>query len=316
MLVEVRARRLESALDRTLIVALLLLAGCGGGPSGGPVTPAATQDGAPSVKTLRIAEGSAAEGAEIDLAYPGLVLPGKTEIEGKVNAAVKQVVDIFVQEFRDAARVPVGVVTGTTSMLEGDFETTMLDERTASFRLTFSQFIAGAAHPGSTARTFNFDLTTGDLLDLGDLFQPQSDYLQVLSDHCRKVVEAVWLKDGPLDAASIEWINGGTRPVEENFAAWSLSTNGLEIVFNEYQVGPYAMGPVQCDVPTETLAGTLNPAGPGAVSSISAPAGSPTPSPNPPPSAKADRNCAGPALTAAGLRLDPLAGLSLSHPGR
>lgn len=267
-------------------VLLLLLAGCGNGSPGGGASPPENHEAA--VRTLVLAEGSADDAVQINLEYPALSLPGNREVEGRVNAALLEAAEGYVRVFREGLEDPVVAPPGAASTLDGTFETTLFDAGTASFRFTISQYLAGAAHPGATIPAFSFDLATGNQLSLGDLFRPGSDYLPVLSAYCRGVVEAVWLADGPLDPLSNEWIEEGTRPVAANYASWNIGRAGLLITFQEYQVGPYAMGPVRCEVPTATIADLLDPGGPlpGGTEAAASPDAVPTPRTSPPPAAQ------------------------------
>lgn len=241
-------------------ILLLLALACGKGSPGGAASPPEDQQAA--VRTLVLAEGSADDPVQVRLEYPALSLPGKSKVEDRVNAALFEAAEGYVREFREGLGEPVVEEPGAASTLDGTFETTLFDAGAASFRFTISHYLAGAAHPGATIPTFSFDLATGNQLALEDLFRPGSEHLKTLAAHCREAVEAVWLADGPLDRPANDWIEEGTRPVAANYASWNIGRSGLLITFQEYQVGPYAMGPVRCEVPTADIAGILDPDGP------------------------------------------------------
>ena len=57
-------------------------------------------------------------------------------------------------------------------------------------------------------------------------------------------------------------VSRGAAPKPENFQAWAITRHGLLIVFQEYQVGPYAAGAQTVLIPYASLAARLDPAGP------------------------------------------------------
>lgn len=113
----------------------------------------------------------------------------------------------------------------------------------------------GGAHPGSHHRGFNYDLTAARVLSLGDLFKPGSDYLQEIAEY--SIAELSKNRE-----ILFEDFEQYASPAPENYGVWSITPGGLLIVFEEYQVAPYAAGPQYVVVPYEALAGMLAPEGP------------------------------------------------------
>jgi hypothetical protein len=137
--------------------------------------------------------------------------------------------------------------------LEGKSDTTLLDARVGSFRLQADGYIAGAAHGFTRFRTLTFDLTTGKRLALADLFRSGVDYLGWLSHESLAQLQArpeVW---DPQTAP------GGVSPLDEHFAHFVLTPSALDIVFDEYQVGPYAFGTPHVTFPYAQLRPLLAP---------------------------------------------------------
>ncbi len=120
------------------------------------------------------------------------------------------------------------------SNLTGRSATTLVDRRVVSFRLVLSQYISGAAHPGAQVKSFTFDLTTGKELALPDLFKPGAPYLNYLSRRALEQLKASEFKD--------DLIEEGASARDPNFASYNLTDKGMEVTFQEYQVGPYAIG--------------------------------------------------------------------------
>jgi hypothetical protein len=116
------------------------------------------------------------------------------------------------------------------------------------------------AHPGTLYAGLNFRVSDGSSIALESLFTDAAAGLNVLSTRSRALLTAQLGADG--DPTSI---NDGTTPVAANFnEAWAFTAAGLEITFQQYQVGPYAIGAPVVVVPWSDLASVVAPAGPAA----------------------------------------------------
>jgi hypothetical protein len=229
--------------------------GASGVAAPGPGGPVAS----PQVVAARLSDRG--RGFTINVRYPQIKYPSNAQVEAAINSAIKKDIEEQVGKLRtsltDAAAEMVGSENAPPSTLDADFETVLVDNRIAAFRENYSFYFSGAAHPGGSITTQNFDLTTGNRYELANLFKPGVNYLETLSQFCRQMVrdKISALDNGqPLDEPATKWIDDGTQPSPDNFAAWSLGPNGLEITFQLYQVGPYALGPVKCEVPQSALA--------------------------------------------------------------
>jgi hypothetical protein len=111
----------------------------------------------------------------------------------------------------------------------------------------------GGAHPGSSYRAINYDFTTGRELALNDLFVPGAAYLERMAEYCSEQL---------LARLEFEIWEDGVAPELENYQDWVVTPLGLLIVFEEYQVAPYAAGPQQVVVPYDLLTDLIHPMGP------------------------------------------------------
>lgn len=123
-----------------------------------------------------------------------------------------------------------------------------------SFKFDFSFYSDGAAHPGLNSLTLNYDIGQGKELALADLFLPNSDYLEVISNYCIAELSKQPFFDGSFST--------GAGPTPENYRNWNITPDGLLITFDEYQVAPYAAGPQKVMVPYSELRALINPQGP------------------------------------------------------
>ena len=113
----------------------------------------------------------------------------------------------------------------------------------------------GGAHPGTHYSALTYNATTGQVLRLEELFQPESDYLGLLSSMC---IAELQTRQALVPAE----VSRGAAPKPENYQTWAITPHGLLLVFQEYQVGPYAAGAQTVLIPYASLAARLDPAGP------------------------------------------------------
>src|SRR5262249_38750008 len=123
----------------------------------------------------------------------------------------------------------------------------MADEIKAAnkdFISTLSHFDhLGSLHPYTTSKSFNYDLNRNTIVRLADLFNPNSNYLKVISDSSIRELEK-------LEADDIYGeIKRGAGPKLENFHSWNITPAGLQITFDPYQVGAYVDGEYEVVVP-------------------------------------------------------------------
>ncbi len=118
--------------------------------------------------------------------------------------------------------------------------------------LFINVYYAGGAHPGSMSWPVNYDFATGSELSLDDLFIPGAPYLERLAEYCLAQLNATLEFD--------VW-EDGAAPLAENYTVWGIAPQGLLILFEDYQVAPYAAGPQYVLIPYAELSDLLHPAG-------------------------------------------------------
>ncbi len=138
------------------------------------------------------------------------------------------------------------------SFLGTEYKITHGDAGLLSVLFTVGFYVTGAAHPNQYAVALNLDVANGKVLALSDLFNPGTDYLKAVSDYCLADLK----KQGRL-----EW-DSGALPKAENYHSWNITSDGLLISFDPYQVTSYAMGPQSVTIPYVALKDVLNRSGP------------------------------------------------------
>jgi len=171
----------------------------------------------------------------------------------RLNDLITKEVDMWRQSFQELRVTP----NSTGSSLDVKYTLVSQFGDIWSFKFDSSFYADSAAHPGLNSMTLNYDLGQGRELALGDLFLPNSNYLESISNYC--VVELS--KQPFFDAPFAE----GAKPTPENYRNWNITSDGLMITFDTYQVGPGAAGPQQVNMPYSVLTAVMNPQSPLAV---------------------------------------------------
>jgi len=167
-----------------------------------------------------------------------------------LNEIVTKEVDMWRQSFQQLPVTP----NSTGSSLDLKYTAISQMGDLWSFKFDSSFYADGAAHPGLNSMTLNYDLGQGRELTLGDLFLPNSNYLETISAYCITELSKQPFFDGPFSE--------GAKPTSENYRNWNITPDGLMITFDTYQVGPGAAGPQQVNVPYSVVTAVTNPQGP------------------------------------------------------
>lgn len=169
---------------------------------------------------------------------------------------MNQQMEEYIQQMRDkfiwyAARKYEGYVG-----MDVTYEFLRNDERLLSIRFDATLNAGGS---GQYSRSFTLDKQTGEILELSSLFQPGSDYIDVISQEIlRQMEERVAAGEGDY------FIPGGIWSDDECFQQidadqnFYINADGyLVIVFDEYEVAPGSMGMPEFVIPTSALADIL-----------------------------------------------------------
>lgn len=190
--------------------------------------------------------------------YPQLV--SETEHEGVENfnrlsiIAMQNAITEFRAQVKDSAALQKELAKEKmTNNLYIDYNTSYVRakrDHIISVRFSMQSLIAGYAHGFHRHEALNYNIDKSQFLQLSDLFIPDSDYLGILSNYTRKILQNR-LKDK-------EMINEGTSPRPENFAVWNIKPNGILITFDNARVAPRVYGAQTVFVPYSVLAGVIS----------------------------------------------------------
>ncbi|MEK7510695.1 MAG: DUF3298 domain-containing protein [Patescibacteria group bacterium] len=188
----------------------------------------------------------------IDVTYPTQIsfpLSSRSDAGATADRTIKAWVDQNIAQFKSYVGENEAAIQDFISQGEevpaslSSMQLTVVYERketprTVTYLLNAASYIGGA-HGMETPTTFTFDATTGTRLALADLFLPQADYLTRLSTLARSKLPGL-----TGDFTNDDFIQDGTRPIQENFQVFYLEGDDLVFLFPPYQVAPYAAGTI------------------------------------------------------------------------
>jgi len=170
-----------------------------------------------------------------------------------VNDIVRRRVDASMTSFNSFKDEPLDGA-GPNYYLQGSFSVSLLRASIVSVRFAFESY-TGGAHGAHWTESTNVHTNPVRELGIGDIFDDARVGLNRLSEHV--IRELLQPSDGY--ARDESWVRTGAGPDPKNFRSFNLTSRGILLRFDEYQVGSYAEGPSEVHVPYEILAEVIDP---------------------------------------------------------
>lgn len=182
----------------------------------------------------------------VEVEYPQLLNP-RFPNELALNKMIERSVLGDVTKFRNRQRQVMNArkTPGLEESLVIDYEVIAVRNDVYSIKFTHRIMSRAQLHPIDYPVTVNYDLALERPIQLGDIFKPKSKYLEAISGYCRAQLQRQYGEN--------IFMTGGTEPKAENFQHWNLTPEGLVISFDDYQVGPHAMGQPVLLIPYSAL---------------------------------------------------------------
>ena len=207
-----------------------------------------------------LAKNDTIEHLSYEVHFPRVLLASDTSLAKEANAVISSFVNDQIDEFKK--NVADNSATDTPKDASSEFSMSwrseMLSPTILSLRFDYSEYIEGAAHPNTASRVLNYDLKRHFLLPTTALFASSTQALPFLSAYVRNNQQK-YLSDSGEATEYREMFVPGTEPTHDNFEEVALTKTGLLIIFNPYQVAPYARGVVQVEVPLADTADLISP---------------------------------------------------------
>jgi hypothetical protein len=205
------------------------------------------------ISSLNLNETSQNAEYTVNAQYPAILDtedPLALAFNDQMYALVQDEIADFKLNVLEAPKNPVFAA----SSLEVRYSLVHQNGSIASIKFDFAGYISGAAHPYLYSVTANYHFDQRRKLSLDDLFLPGSNYLEIISTYC---IAQLSQRDIGFDKFST-----GAMPAPENYRNWNLTSQGLLITFDAYQVAPGAAGPQMVIVPFSEWRAVLDPQGP------------------------------------------------------
>ena len=190
--------------------------------------------------------------------YPSIALVGNPNLAKEANTVIKTFVNDQLTAFRENVADLNREITPRDSV--SDFtmrwSTTLISPTIVSVRFDSSEYIAGAAHPNSRTSILMYDIERRTILSTVDLFASSTLALPYLSTYTHTKLTQTTTEVNPEED---ELVTLGTAPTTENFLNVAITPLGLVVIFNPYQVAPYARGIQEVRIPLSELSLLLAP---------------------------------------------------------
>jgi len=186
--------------------------------------------------------------------YPQFRWTGDSNAEKLLNESLFEIADKEVQAFKKDVST-MGTMATTSeekellnyvNELQTDFSISLLSAKFASILFSYYSF-TGGAHGNTTTSSYNYDFENKKKIELKDLFAENFNYLKFISDYCIEDVRKQNEAQGY--TPDVGWISEGASPDLANFKTFVITKNSLIILFDPYQVAPYAWGIVSVNIP-------------------------------------------------------------------
>jgi uncharacterized protein YegP (UPF0339 family) len=182
------------------------------------------------------------EKPRVHLRYPVVSgLPDK-DVERRINHRIQ---DLIYQMIRDE-----GYVEDLTKDFTGSYKIRVNENGILSLTVEIYSYAEGAAHGMTVVKSLTFDMATGKVFRLRELFRLNSNYKAIINKMIKHEIKE---KDVPLIAE----FSGISE--DEDFY---LTEKALVIYFQLYEYTPYAYGIPEFSVPYKALQSVINPKGP------------------------------------------------------
>jgi hypothetical protein len=185
------------------------------------------------ISTKMIRENSKEWRYSVDAEYPQI--EGDARFNG-FNQQARALVTKDVAAFKTAESQPADETEETstealTSTLFISYDFHMASDDLISVEFTESEYSRGAAHGNSLTVVLNYDVKNNKRLELSDLFNAKSNYLNVISSYCiRNLKEQSRNNDMLME----DQLQEGAAPRADNYKAWTITRKGLWITFDPY----------------------------------------------------------------------------------
>jgi hypothetical protein len=178
------------------------------------------------------------------------------ELAQKSDLVAKTVDDVIKKAKDDIMTSVSGDFVPGSGQYELDitYDTVSHSDDIYTLLLTVYQYMGGA-HGSQAILPYTFDLKNNKLLTLDDIFTNTSDALKLIEPIAQQAVKTAI----GADMVQEDMLTAGTAPTVDNYQFFSLDKDSITFYFQQYQVGPYAIGIQKVTIPFLALSSILKP---------------------------------------------------------
>ena len=189
-------------------------------------------------KSYVYADSSVEDKYEVQIEYPQFQPDDKHELNKIIRRLIEKESNDIITAARDKDReieITFGIV--------GSFNIALHTPLVSSIRFSFTSY-TGGAHSNNRTEVINYRTDKLSLFNINDLFAIPDIGIKKLSEHSIEI-----LLNNKKFLHEKDEVERGARPDPRNFGNFNLSTEGVLITFDEYQIGCYAEGRSEILVP-------------------------------------------------------------------
>ena len=218
-------------------------------PSATATAPAA----APSVSSTTVANSAPDHRWNVTFRKP--VVSGVAPAAANaMNNSITTRVNAYISSFNGSS-LPVVASGDGPSTLNGNFSVAFSSPSLLSVRFTIETYVTGAAHPSTEAGSISFDVASGAVIQLPDLFTTAAAALPVLQTEAHAKLAALLGAD-LLWPASVTMADFGK--------AWVFTPAGLELTWSQSVIASTAAGTPTISIAWSALSSVIATPGPAA----------------------------------------------------
>jgi len=194
---------------------------------------------------------------DIDIKYPQISGEDNPFIE-RVNQNLRQIASDKYKWPLNQSKEEIAYTRenhpGLFNTVTVTYEIGLATEAFLSIHFLGYNVVAGAPQSTQENSTLNYDLTSGRLLKLSDIFKPGSKYLDIISLYCNDELSRNTGRAPSTNAIA---------PRAENFDSWYITSNGITFSFDSCKVFDCKEADQTVEIPFSELKGVLSPGVPG-----------------------------------------------------
>ena len=167
-----------------------------------------------------------------------------------INQELKKFAEVSIKEFLEASKE-----NQEDAEFFMSFETYRLSENIISFKFTQFTNYRMLAHPEETIITKTYDLSSGKLLNIEDIFKNMDALVPISQYIYEKLSQESYFQDNP---SEMERLKDGLIPVKEHYQTFVLDNKELTFYFQDYQIGSNANPINHISIPLVELGNLFN----------------------------------------------------------